>query len=424
VTATDPCQPVRRQPRIAGLALVMALGLACACTDESEPDAAQAERDTTSTSAPPERADLADLRAAGVEARRLEPDLGGNRRFRTSPLRANVTVVGSDLLGWVDTGSGEELHRSADLGASWERVELPNAPERLSSSRAYEVGDRAVVTGSESETWTGADGYIWISDDGVDWHGGSVPAVPPDAQLTVPFTQLPDGRLAVGLYQPDQPQAPPQALVTGGGTSWQLADCPPGWRAGDHSCSPQPSFGDGLWLSSGGTQVSMDEGASWQPIVVTPDTTDTTAGTGGADLSPSKVLSTVTSPSGGWLGVGYRDERDLNRYWSIVRSADGVLWETVLQDPCRGIGSTAVEAFYGHPVPFGDDWLVVHTCFRSWWPQRSELYLLDQDGSNPRRVASTDTPGLYFAQPDDVDGAVVVPELDLAGTGTFLHLRP
>lgn len=82
---------------------------------------------------------------------------------------------------------------------------------------------------------------------------------------------------------------------------------------------------------------------------------------------------------------------DLNRYWSIVRSADGVRWETVLQDPCEGINTTAVEAFDGPPVALGDGWLVSHTCFRSWRPVRSELHLLDSDGAAPY-LGSSPTP--------------------------------
>ena len=59
-----------------------------------------------------------------------------------------------------------------------------------------------------------------------------------------------------------------------------------------------------------------------------------------------------------------------------------------------------------------------------WRPQRSEIHLLDQAGSNPRLVATTEAPDLYFARPVTVDDAVVVAELGIDGTATFLELRP
>jgi hypothetical protein len=396
------------------LALVVAAGLVCACTNESEPEPPPTSRETTTTSSPEERADLAGLEAAGIEARRIEPELGEDERFETDPLLLTKTIAVADgLLGWVHTpGGSQHLERSADLGASWRPVELPLAPDGLRSHQMFEVGDRVVVAASTSESWTGSDGYIWTSDDGTSWRGGPVPAAPPDATLTGPFTQLPDGRLAFGIYQPDQPQAPVRALVSDDGASWQPIGCPPGWT--DSDCTPPPVF-DGLWLR--GTEVSLDEGATWQPIVVTPTTGD-------AESSPDQIQTAVATPMGGWLGLGYRSEVGLNKLWSVTRSDDGVVWETVLSDRCGRPGSEGVEAFYDEPVPLGDGWLVTHTCFHAWRPQRSELYLLDQAGSNPRLVATTESPGLYFARPVAVDDAVVVAELGITGTATFLQLRP
>ena len=275
-----------------------------------------------------------------------------------------------------------------------------------------EVGDRVVVAASPSDSWTGSDGYIWTSNDGTSWQGGPVPAAPPDATLIPPFTQLPDGGSAIPISRSGQPQAPVQALVSDDGASWQPIGCPSEWTGSD--CTPPPVF-DGLWLNR--TEVSLDEGATWQPIVVTPTTGD-------AESGPERILTAVARPTGGWLGLGYRSEVGLNKLWSVTRSDDGVVWETVLSDRCGDQGSEAVESVYDEPVPLGDGWLVTHTCFQAWRPQRSEIHLLDQAGSNPQLLATTDTPGLYFARPVAVDDAVVVAELGITGTATFLELRP
>jgi hypothetical protein len=392
------------------LVLVGAVGLVCACTDASEAEPPPTSRATTTSSAPEERADLAGLEAAGIEARRVEPELGEGERFRTDPLVVPTTsAVGDELLAWVHTPDGSRhLERSADLGASWHAVDLPLVPEGLRSHQMFEVGDRVVVAASTSEAWTGSDGYLWTSDDGTSWRGGPVSAAPPGASLSGSFTQLSDGRLATPISRAGQPQA----LVSDDGASWQPIGCPPEWTGSD--CTPPPVV-DGLWLNR--TEVSLDEGATWQPIVATP-----TAGDPGS--APNRILTAVARPAGGWLGVGFRTEAGLTKLWSVTRSDDGVVWETVLGDRCGSPAADGVESLYDEPVAFGDGWLVTHTCFHAWRPQRSEIHLLDQAGSNPQLVATTDAPDLYFARPVTIDDAVVVAELGIDGTATFLELRP
>jgi len=389
--------------------LVGTLGLICACTNASDAEPPPTSRATTTSSAPEERADLAGLEAAGIEARRVEPQLGEGERFRTDPLVVPTTsAVGDELLAWVHTADGaRHLERSADLGASWRAVDLPLAPERLRSHQMFEVGDRVVVAASTSESWTGSNGYIWTSDDGNSWRGGPVTAAPPGASLSGWFTQLSDGRLATPIHAGQL-----QALVSDDGASWQPVGCPPEWTGSE--CTP-PHVVNGLWLN--GTEVSLDEGATWQPIVATPTADD-------PGSAPNEILTAVARPAGGWLGVGSRAEVGLTKLWSVTRSDDGVVWETVLGDRCGSPASDAVESVYDEPVAFGDGWLVTHTCFQAWRPQRSEIHLLDQAGSNPQLVATTDAPDLYFARPVTVDGAVVVAELGIDGTATFLELRP
>jgi hypothetical protein len=389
-----------------GLGLVIVVGLACACTNEAAddpPPEGRERRATTTTAAPRERADLAGLDAAGVEARRIEPDLGEGERFAIDvpPSAVPVRTVGDTLLAWVSPGdgTGHHLQGSDDLGASWEPVELPHAPGGLRQHEIWEAGDRVVVIASTSDVWEASDGYIWTSDDGVTWLGGPVTAVPPDADLVDPPAPLPDGRLAIAIHRPDQPQAPPQALVTDDdGASWQLTDCPDPWLT-DAGCDPPPNF-DGLGLR--GTEVSLDQGATWRPIVFTP-TAD------GAEPAPEQIQTAVASPGGGWLGLGTRVEQGTNRFWSVVRSNDGVTWETILGDACSGTASRGVASVYGEPVPLGDRWVVTHTCFAGRSAPRSEIYLLDHDGSNPRPVASTEEQGLHF---------------DHTGAATLVRLRP
>jgi hypothetical protein len=398
------------------LALVVVSTLAWACTSESNAEPSSVADDTTTTTAPEERADLSGLDAAGIEARRVEPTLGEGERFETDPLVATAAVAfGGALLSAALTDDGSQhLARSTDLGASWQPVDLPGAPDRLRSHQVDVVGGRVVAAASTSSRWSGADGSIWTTEDGTTWRGGPVPAAPPGASLAGRVTELPDGRLAVPTWGPDQAQPATMALVTSDGATWEAIDCPPGW-ARDGACAPPPAVA-GLWLRP--TEVSLDAGATWQPIVVTPPSA------GAAEGRPDEVLTAVARPGGGWVGLGYHSEAGTRKLWSVVRSDDGVAWETVLGDPCGAAGVDAVESTYDPPVLLGDGWLVTHTCFQGWRPLRSELTLLDAAGANPRTVATTDVPGLWFGPPVVVGEAVVVPERSATGTTTFLQLRP
>lgn len=395
-------------------AVVAVLGIAGACADGPEPerDDAATEHETSTTSVPLARADLGGLEAAGIAVERVEPRLGDGERIEADPLRVNgiVVVDGSTLLVWVSgTTGGSFLERSRDLGETWERADLPGAPDGVRTHLTYPVGDEVVVTGSTADVWSVADGFIWTSDDGTTWNGGPVPTAPRDTTLVGDVEHLADGRLAMPVYRPGRDGGPPDALASGdNGASWQPIGCPPEWSWNDDDCTPPPAVA-GLWLRA--SQVSLDEGTTWQPFAVEP-----------ATPSPTQVETAVALPAGGWLGLGSHSSPGLNRFGSVLRSDDGVRWQEVLADPCSDITDERVESVFGSPVALGDRWLVTHTCFLGWQPQRSGLYLLDQDGGNPDAVASVDEPGLYFGRPTTVDDTVIVPELDTAGPTTLLHL--
>ena len=402
-----------------------------ACSGDEE--AGQQEggpEQTTTTVAQLERPAVGDLDAAGITVERVEPELADGERIETSRLYRQFEVVDDTLLALVigapeatrlpggpAAPGGWLVERSTDLGETWEPVDLPGVPgaPQMVPPSVMVAGDRAVVVGSRDDVGDADGSSIWTTDDGETWAAGRLDEVPSDLTLDLPVVDLADGRLAVGLYPhgaTDPAEATgdrPQALVSGdGGASWQAGGCPLDRAGPEAGCSFPDAFA-GLWFS--GLEVSLDEGATWQPLVVDP-----------AFDKPTSMYQAVERPSGGWLGVGgHIESPGINRYTYILRSDDGVHWDVVLDDRCDDLGvDEGIMSTFSLPVALGDKWVVVHSCGGA----RSELYLLDEDGTNPRKVLTSDVPGLELAQPLAAGDTVIVPELDHTSTSTFLRLSP
>lgn len=411
---------------------VMVLVASSACSgDDGEVGERDAGSEPTTTVAPLERPALEDLEAAGVRVERIEPELAEGERFETHRLSRRFVVVDDTLLalavgapgatslpGGPAVPGGRLVERSTDLGETWEPVALPGAPDgpQVVPPVLMDAGDRAVVVGSLDDVHYAGSSSIWTSDDGETWTNGQLGEVASNLTLVLPIVELADGRLAVGLYPYGDPDPgdtttgePPPVLVSDdSGATWQPGPCPPEWTWSEAGCS-LPSAFDGLWFD--GSKVSLDQGTTWQLLVVDPAIDDTTS-----------IYHATALPSGGWLGVGGHIEGPgVNRYTYLLRSDDGIRWNVALDDRCDDQGPTEnINSTFSSPVALGDRWIVTHNCEGV----RSELYLLDPDGTNPQEVLTSDVRDLVLGPPLTIGDTVIVPELDHTNPSTLLHLTP
>lgn len=355
-----------------------------------------------------------------------------------------MLAVGDDVLlakARVDNGverRGPDIVRSTDCGATWERLDLPDAPAMPDSGMGDTlalVGDVVVVTADIhlDPTPEGDNAYVWTSGDGQGWKGGPVTVPSPDAAQALgssPASPLPDGRLIVSLdFAIDTAQ---QVLLSDDrGATWQVADCPAEslQQVGTGFACWNLMGAGGLWAQRFAGEVSLDEGQTWQRPALEPERPDLT------DFP--KIESLVALSGGGWLATFLADVDDCPSFTlsgpsscvgDVARSDDGVHWEATmdLTDSCHADASLdEPNSLFTAPVPFGDGWLVVYTCADGIEPRWSEAYALDADGRNPRLVRDIDRGGASFGQPVAVGDGIVLPRIDPDGTSaTLLQLQP
>jgi len=234
-----------------------------------------------------------------------------------------VAPIGDVLLAkaLADTPVGgapvDALVRSRDGGATWEPVDLPEAPANITfdAGRPAVVGGIAVVTGRTMPDLfdpSGSPAYLWTSADGETWHGKKVAANGPTSS-TVSVDAAGDVLIAGAVVSPNPPVEGAEELVlwrstdggetwieseireplpgpndslldvledgdrltaipqgerrdvlesTDDGASWSLADCPVP-PTGLEACDPIPE--DGVPTGWNG-EVTVDGGETWQPL--------------------------------------------------------------------------------------------------------------------------------------------------------------
>jgi hypothetical protein len=324
-----------------------------------------------------------------------------------------------------------DLVVSTDHGETWERVQMPgsaDAPVRGHSVSLSLAGEVAIVTADFLDPRSESRYYAWTSIDGVSWRGGRLTEdLGGVVGIGMPSSwQLPGGELVVPFDF--SIESPAQVLQSDdGGDSWQVVDCPPESSivlGGLGGCFALRGAGD-LLVRAG--EVSFDAGVKWERPVFAPEVADV------ADFP--HVDDVAELAGGGWVAAGSVDLDDCgfgplgSRCAGLLaRSDDGRRWERLFEsDPCWKAEEGVAEpsSLFSTPVPFGDRWLVVYTCFDSLTPEWSEMYLLDADGSDPATVANTRQAGTSYDQPLAVGGLVVVPEISAGGdTATLIQLRP
>jgi hypothetical protein len=411
-----------------GIGVVVVL-LVAACSggddDGGRGEGRSASTGSTTTSTPAEEPGIVDLdelaEATGAEVTRVVPELGPEDELWAYNGDLQLAMPGGEVLVAKGTVAGEdELLRSSDGGGSWQPADLPNLPEPPPFLVLDQVGTSAVVAGSDDARRR----YLWASDDGVTWRGGPVDLGPGGSGLTQIPGQLPDGRLMMPMTR-DDPQDDLLLVSADRGATWERIDCPaetldsrrPGW------CLPVVPMGDRMWVRY--DDLSLDAGRTWQTIDVQPDP--------GFNARPRIQWAVdLADADAGWLGVAdtlvWDDAEETQDHLDfLVRSADGVRWETVLADPCQDAAVDHSGSWFSRPVPLGDRWLVASTCTKFDAPLRSELHLVDAAGTDPELVAAVDEDGVSFGSPVVAGSTVVVPELEpqpdrSRGPVTFLQL--
>ena len=346
--------------------------------------------------------------AAGVRATRVVPDLGAERGSSLEMTKAldELVTAGSRLFTrrWRPTGE-RSLVASADLGRTWQAVDLPGATEADRVPLLNQAGPAVVATNGK--------GKVWVTGDGLTWRGGPAPIG--DGYVLNHPAQHVGGALAVGVTGKKEDGL---VLTTDAGATWNAVDCPALSRPTHvrDRCVPVTPAGGPLWVRW--YEVSVDAGRTWQEMTIVPD----------PDSSFSPMLQgLVALPTGGWLGPVMAGLHPSPSSYLLVRSTDGRTWETVVPYPCERAESR--KSTVSRPQPLGERWLVAYTCTDGADnPLRSTLYLVDRDGTNPRVLTTIDEPGHWYGTPVAIGGTTVVPEIRSDGRGleaavTFLHLQ-
>jgi hypothetical protein len=347
--------------------------------------------------------------AAGIRAVRVVPDLGAKpgSTLELGDALAELVTAGSRLFTrrWQPTGE-RSLVASADLGRTWQAVDLPGATEADRVPLLKQAGPAVVVTKG--------DNRVWVTGDGVTWRGGPAPVGPDGYVLNHPAQHL-GGSLVVGVTGKKKRGL---VLTTDGGATWQSVDCPAISRpTGERDrCEAVTPAGGALWVRW--YEVSVDSGRTWHTTSIVPDP--------GSSFSPM-LRGLVALPTGGWLGPVVAALHPSPSSYLFVRSTDGLTWEPVVPYPCERAENR--KSTVSRPQALGERWLVAYTCTDAADnPLRSILYLTDRDGTNPRVLATIDEPGHWYHTPVTIGGTTVVPEIRSDGHGlgaavTFLHLQ-
>lgn len=338
--------------------------------------------------------------AAGIRAERVVPTAGPgtdrDRYFDTRDDSVRIVAVGTSLVALAIDRDGDVYFvvRSADLGKTWQYVDLPEVTASITRLVLAEVGPVVVATGGTDND------SAWVTADGTGWRGGPVPTKP-DGALLAEATRQPDGRIVVGTQGKEGNRL---VLTADAGVTWQTVDCPSMFRPAAHPlrCEVARPAGGNLWIRGG--DVSLDAGQTWRPAVVAPAVE--------SSMAP-KLAAAVAMPGGGWLGTVVTMPGPTMVAERLAVSADGLAWE-LRPSPCGGAEGSTVSL----PRAIGDRWLVTHTCLDEQdAPLRSVLHLIDTDGRSGKALASLDRPGLWFGAPVSVGDAVVVPEVRGGGPG-------
>ncbi len=225
---------------------------------------------------------------------------------------------------WLGTGGeNDEIWRSDDCGAAWERVNT--GPGSVGDGMTYGgVGDGAqwsmMVDPVAPDVLFAVSGYgaqsLWRSTDGghawTDVFEGTEYGMVADYRFVNNVSMDPTDHehLLVsthgGCADPYQPSC--MAETTDGGASWRIVTAPEGWFEGGGVVI----VGGDTWVWCGSSlMVTQDAGATW--------TTDNLEG--GGSCEAEYTIRPLVPTANGNLYLGSRA--------GVIRSADGVSWAHV-----------------------------------------------------------------------------------------------
>lgn len=195
-------------------------------------------------------------------------------------------------------------------------------------------------------------------------------------------------------------------LVSGdGGATWTTAACPAESVDG-RVCEPPDRAGDLLYR---GSDVSVDDGRTWQPMAITPP----------AEPEPDRprLDGVVEDGSGGWLAAASLSVPSDVSYGFLLRSEDGLRWDQLRHpDPCRSDDIGRPNSSYSVPVRLGDGWLVAYSCLALSTPEIAELLVVPGAEGEPRPVEGSQRDDVAYGEPVALGDTIVVPERPEGGS--------
>lgn len=394
-------------------------------------------------------------------------------RFSAGVELYEMTIAGDTVIAFNGGPEDEDrdLLRSNDLGATWQRLGVPDAPV----SRAYPyttLGTKdgvGYVTGVEDATpdrypYVADNAYMWASSDGMSWRGGRLPVqgsvstiAPPElgvaqeggvvsgvvtsrddadgvemfysanprdawhqaemddvvirgAQTFVgDIWSAEDGRL-VAVVLSDSIEDELTILEShDNGRSWQIGTCPDDSVVDGGDCR-RPTDTGSLQVGADGVSVN---GGDWQTPVLDPPPAR-------GDPDEVQLDDVVELPEGGWLTAASIPVDGGNHLDVLARSDDGVTWRPLLgDDPCLADGRYPL---FTTPVRLGAGWLVAHECHAidheappvtDGVPATtviwSDMYILNGSATEAVAVPGSRQDGVGYLEPLAVGDVVLVP---------------
>jgi photosystem II stability/assembly factor-like uncharacterized protein len=162
-----------------------------------------------------------------------------------------------------------QLLHTDDAGANWKRLEPEMLPPALPNEGAFAASGTCLVARGERDVWFVTGGakvsrVFRSSDRGRTWQVGESPiraGAESAGIFSIAFRDMKHGLIVGGDYRKPNEGGATVAVTTDGGKTWALIEKSLPFR----SCV---AWSAGRWIAVGtsGSDVSLDDGATWKPL--------------------------------------------------------------------------------------------------------------------------------------------------------------
>jgi photosystem II stability/assembly factor-like uncharacterized protein len=162
-----------------------------------------------------------------------------------------------------------QLIVTEDGGKNWKRLSGINLPPALPNEGAFAASGTCLVSYGKEDVWFCTGGaktarVFHSSDRGQNWTVSKTPVVAGTASagiFSIAFRDRNHGMIVGGDYRKPSESGATAAVTSDGGKTWKLLDSPFCYRSG-------VAWAKDRWVVVGtlGSDVSLDDGATWKPL--------------------------------------------------------------------------------------------------------------------------------------------------------------